>query len=127
MMPPTVISLSQNSHLANGPTAFSQGGSGNGGEKQKSNKGKERDRGDKDEADQQGENNKDPGGGGEKPPEDGTISGSPEISFCIVSKINPIQDGQEAFQMLMQDRPLANFQTLTVKGVLTIQVLLYPY
>jgi hypothetical protein len=130
VMPPTVISLSQNPHLADGPTAFSQGGSGNGNEeKQKPNKGKERDRGDKDETDEQGKNNKDPGGGGEKPPGDGTISGSPEISFCIVSKINPIQDGQleEAFQTSMQDGPLADFQTLTVKGALTIQVLLYLY
>ena len=128
MMPPTVISLSQNPHLANNPASFSQGGSKNGeGEKRRSNKDKERDGGDEDKADKQGKNNKGPGGGGEKPPGDGAISGSPKISFHIVSKINPIQDGQKAFRTLMQDEPLAAFQTLTVKGALTIQVLLYPY
>ena len=126
VMPPTVISFSQNPHLADGPTAFSQDGSGNGeGKKQRPNKGKERDRGDEDKADEQGKSNKDPGGDGEKPPGDGTISGSPKISFCIVSKINPIQDRQKAFQIPVQDRPLADFQTLTLKGALTIQVPFY--
>ena len=88
-----------------------------------------KDRGDEDEDedDKQGKNNKHPGGGGEKPPGDGTISGSPQISFHIVSKINPIQDGQEVFRTLTQDGQLAAFQTLIMKGALTIQVLLYPY
>ena len=130
MIPPTVISLSQSPHLADGRAAFLQGGSGNGeGEKRRSNKGKKRDRGDEDEDkdDKQGKNNKDPGGGREKMPGDGNLSGSPEISFHIVSKVNPTQNGQEVFQTLMQDGPLATFQTLTMKGTLTIQVLLYLY
>jgi hypothetical protein len=127
MMPPTVICLSQNPQ-ADGPTGFSQGGSSNGGgEKQGSDKGKERGRrDDKDEANRQGKDKKDSDAGGENPPGDGTIAGLPEISFHIVSKINPIQ-GQEAFQTLVQDGQPADFQTLTMKGALTIQVLHYPY
>jgi hypothetical protein len=116
--PLTVISLSQTARLAGGPTGFSQGGSSNGdGEKNehhRPNKGKERDRGDGDEANNGDKNNKDPD---DDPFEDrgGTIAGPPKIFFEIVSMVYPINDNLHAFQ------------TLKMEGSLTIKVVLHSY
>lgn len=118
--PLTVISLSRTPSPAAGTSSLSSGGSGSEeGEKdkkRKSEKGKERDR-DEDEADQGDQNDKDPGEDPEKPPGGGggSIAGPAEISFQLVSNIYPNQVEQEVFQ------------TLTMKGRLTITVLLYCY
>jgi len=112
--PLTVISLSQTSRLADGPTAFSRGGSSNGdgekNEKRRPKKGKERDGGNNDKGD---ENDNDPDDDPIKPFE--TIAGPAKIFFEIVSKVYPIRDSQNAFQ------------TLTMQGSLTIEVVLHSY
>ena len=112
--PLTIISLSQTPSLSDGMTGFSQSsGSGEGekNKKQRSEKGKERDMGDKDEADK---DNKDPSDDPDDPPgnQDGIISGQTDISFEIASEICHEQN---------------IFQTLTMHGSLTIEVLLYYY
>ena len=110
--PLTIISLSQTPNLADGMTGFSQSGSGSGeGEKDKEwrlEKGKERDTGDKDKADKECEDDKDPSDDPEGLPgdQDGIIS------FEIASEIHPIHEQN-------------TFQTLTMHGSLTIKVLLY--
>ena len=119
-MPLVVISLSQTYSLGDGATSFSQGGSGSGegekNKKQKSKKGKERDRGY-----EEGKGNRDdknPDNDPEDPSgvRDGAIAaGPPEISFEITSQIYPIQDEQNTFQ------------TLTMHGSLTVEVLPYCY
>ena len=114
--PLTIISLSQTPSLADGTTGFSLGGSGSGdGEKDNKwglEKGKEREMGDKEEADKDDENtSNDPN----DPPgnQEGIISKPAKISFEIASEIHPpIQDEQNVFQ------------TLTMHGSLTIKVLL---
>jgi hypothetical protein len=119
--PLTVISLSQTPRLADGLTGFSRGGSGNGdGEKndeRRPDKGKERDREDNDKADKGDKNDKDPDDDPEDPFEDrgGTIAGPAKIFFEIVSKLYPIHDSPNAFQV----------QILTMDGNLTIKVVLH--
>ena len=120
--PLTVISISQTPSLADGVTGFSQSNSGSGdsgeGEKNKKwrlEKGKERDKGDKDEADKGSDDSKDPPGDDQG----GIIAGPAKISFEIASEIYPIQDSELDEQNA--------FQTLTMHGGLTIEVLLYCY
>ena len=116
--PLTVISLSQTSGPADGMAGFSQSSSGNAsgeGERNKKwrqEKGKERDMGDKDEADKGSDDPDDPPGD-----QGGVIqvAGLAQISFEISSEIYPIQDKQNIFQ------------TLTMHGDLTIKVFLYYY
>ena len=111
--PLTIISLSQNSNMANSTTGFPQSSSGRGdgekNEKRRSDKGKERDTGDKDEADKGNKDNKDPSNDPEGV-QDGTIaaSGPAKISFEISSEIELESN---------------TFQTLTMHGKLTIEVL----
>ena len=101
---------------ADGTTRSSQNNSGSGeGEKdKKSEKGKdsERDKGDPEEADK---GNNDPSGNPDNPPEDqdGIIAGPVEIIVKINSEIHLIQKHPDPFQ------------TLTMQGKLTIEVLLY--
>ena len=116
--PLSIISLSQTPSLADGMTGFSQSSSGSGeGEKsnkQRSEKGKERDAGDNDKADnKKPSDDSDP----ENPPENqhGILARPAEIAFQIASEIHLIQD------------ELNTFQTLTMHGSLTIEVLLYHY
>jgi len=119
--PLTVISLSQTSSPDDGPTGSPQGGSGSGGgeknEKQRSKKGKERERGDGGEGDKGDEGDKDPDDNPGEPSGDrgGTIAGAPKIVFEINSRISTVQE---------ETNP---FQTLTMQGDVTIQVLLYRY
>jgi len=118
--PLRVISLSQNPRVGDRPTGFSRGGSSNGdGEKNEklgSEKGKERDRGDDDKGnDDKGDDDK----GDDDDPDDGPLGdqrGPKNIFFNIVTdlKVHP------------HDSPNA-FQTLTMKGGLTIQVILHSY
>ena len=144
--PLSIISLSQNSNLTGNPIDFSPSGSGSGEEemnkKQSLDNGKKRDTEDEDEADK---NNKDPSHDPEDPGnQDGFIAGKVEISFEIASdiyedeqdassndlEIYPIQDKQIVSQIL----PTQNirntsdsqnlFQTLTMHGCLTIEVIL---
>jgi len=115
-MPLSVISLASTPSLADSSTGISQGGSGSGeGEKNEKRKGKERSRGDDDEDNKGDKNDEHSGGAPEGPSGDqsGTIAGRAKISFEIDSKIYLIQDKQNVFQ------------TLTMHGSLTIQVLLY--
>lgn len=115
--PLTIISISQTPSLtdSDGMTAsgFSQSTSGSGkGEKNKkwrSEKGKERDMGDKDEADKGSDDPEDPPGD-----QGGIIAGPTTIFFEIGTEIHPIQDEQDIFQ------------TLTMQGTVTIEVL-YHY
>jgi hypothetical protein len=99
-------------------TGFAQSSSGSGEEgkknKQGLEKGKGRDMGEKDEADK---DNKDPSDDPDDPSGDldGIFAGPAEISFQIASEIHPIQDEQNTFQ------------TLTMHGSLTIEVLHYCY
>ena len=125
--PLTVISLSQTSSPADGPTGSSQGGSGGGSgsgsgggdknEKQRSKKGKERMRGDGGEGDNGDTDDKDPDGDPGEPSGDrgGNIAGPAKISFEIHSQISTVQE---------ETNP---FQTLTMQGAVTIKVLLYRY
>ena len=118
--PLTIISLSQTTSLADGTTGSSQtqsnSGSGEGekNKKQRSEKGKERDTGDKEEeADKGYKDNKDPSNNPEEN-QSGIIaaSGPAKISFDIASEIEPESN---------------TFQTLTMHGGLTIEVLLYHF
>jgi len=116
-MPLRVISLAQNPRVGDGPTGFSRGGSSNGdgekNEKRRSEKGKERDRGDNDKGD-----NDDPDDSPSGPFDDqgGTIAGPAKVFFEIVSDL----------KVYPHDSPNA-FQTLTMKGSLTIQVVLHGH
>ena len=117
--PLTVISLTQTPSHTDSTTGFSQSSSGSGGgeknKKQRLEKGKERDAGDKDGADKDEKDH--PSDDPDDPPEDqdGIIVGPAEISFQITSEIHSIQDNQKPFQ------------TLTIHGSLTIEVSLYHY
>ena len=119
--PLTVISLSQTSSPADGPTGSSQGGSGRGGgeknEKQRSKKGKERERGDGGEGDKGDKGDKDPDDNPGEPSGDqgGTIAAPPKIFFEIDSRLSTVQEETNTFQ------------TLTMQGDVTIKVLLYRY
>ena len=101
---------------ADGTTRSSQNNSGSeeGEKDKKSEKGKdsERDKGDPEEADK---GNNDPSGNPDNPPEDqdGIIAGPVEIIVKINSEIHLIQKHPDPFQ------------TLTMQGKLTIEVLLY--
>ena len=119
--PLTIISLSQTPSQADRTIGFSQSSSGSGegekNEKRRLEKGKERDMGDKDEADRGSNDDRDPSDDPDDPPGDGDgiIDGQAKISFEIASEIHPIQDEWNVFQ------------TLTTHGSLTIKVLLYHY
>jgi hypothetical protein len=118
--PMTIISISQSQSLADtqAMTVRSSGsGEGEENKKQRSEKGKERDTGDKDETGKGDKDNKD---SSDDPKEDqsGIIAGLPvaKISFEIVSEIHPaIHDDQNIFQ------------TIAMHGSLTIEVFLYHY
>ena len=116
-MPLTIISLSQTSSMANGDFSQSSSGSGEGEKNEKtwrrSEKGKERDTGDKDEADKGYKDNNDPSDDPEGD-QGGIIaaSGPAKISFEIASEI---------------ETELNIFQTLIMHGKLTIEVLLYCF
>ena len=118
--PLTIISLSETPSLGDGMTGFSHSSSGSGegekNKKQRLGKGKERDTGDKDK-DKGNKGDKDPSDDAEDQPGDqgGIITGAAIISFEIASEIHPIQDNQNAFQ------------TLTMHGSLTVEVLFYHY
>jgi hypothetical protein len=119
--PLTIISLSQTpTSLADGTTGFSQSSSGSpGGEKNKRlEKGKGRDTGDKDEADKVDKGPSDSDDPDDPPGDrDGIISRPAEIFIDIDSEIHLIQDTS------IQDI----FQTLTMHGSLTIEVLFSSY
>ena len=121
--PLTVISLSQTPSLgclADSSTGFSQSSGGSGNREGEKNmkwpgKGKERDMGDKDEANK--DDDKDPSDNPEDPPgdQDGITAGLGEISFRIATGIHLNEDEQNTFQ------------TLTMHGRLTIKVFLCCY
>ena len=135
--PLTIISLNQ-SILADGVTGLSPSGSGSGdGEKNKKRKlekGKERDTGDKDEANK---HNKYPSDNPNGPPgdQDGIIDG-PGISFNIASRIylNEIEQNTSQTPATRNctskheddsEQTRNAFQTLTMCGELTIKVFIY--
>ena len=124
--PLTIISLSQTPNLADGTAGSTQSSSGSGegekNKKQRSEKGKERDMGDKDEADKGSDIPEDPPGD-----LGGIIARPAEISFEITSEIYPLP-------LVIQDKPNdtpspypTTFQALTMHGGLTIEVLLHCY
>jgi hypothetical protein len=119
--PMTIISLSQSQSLADTMTVSSSGsgdsGEGEENKKQRSEKGKERDTGDKDETGKEDKDNKDSSDDLEGD-QGRIIAGLPvaKISFEIASEIHPaIHDDQNIFQ------------TLTMHGSLTIEVFLYHF
>ena len=127
--PLTIISLSssQTPNMTDGTTGFPPSGDGNGeggGNKQRSEKGKERDMGDQDEANK---GSKDPSGDPDGQPEhqDENIA-EPAISFNITSKIYLNEKERNTLQTLTKHDYEKNiFQTLTMNGILTIKVLIY--
>ena len=124
----TVISLNQS--LADGATGLPPSGSGShGGEgeknkKQRLEKAKERDSGDKDEANKD-ERDHDPSGD----PDDSRLEGDqdgPAISFNITSKIHLKENERNTLQTLTKHEDKQDaFQTLVMRGKLTIKVFIY--
>ncbi len=115
----TVIGFSQGSSQAGNLTGLSQGGSsserGDKNEERKSKKGKERRRRDEEDADKGDESDQDPDDHPEEPSGDEglTTTASKRIGFDVVSELCPIHNHRDPFQFL------------TLRGNLTIQVLLH--
>ena len=121
--PLSIISLSQPETLsqADGPTDFSQSegssGSGDGEKNKKSEKGKGRDMGDEEEADR---NDNDSSDKPNDPPGDQNKKNAKRtITITVNSKMYRTQ--------VERDTDLDPLQTLTMNGILTIEVFLYCY
>ena len=125
--PLTIISIYQNTSPTDGTTSITPSGSGSGdgenNKKQRSDKGKERDTGDKDEANND-ERDHDPSGD----PDDSRLEGDqdgPAISFNITSKIHLKEKERNTLETLrltsLEDKQNV-FQTLVMRGKLTIKV-----
>ena len=131
--PLTIISLAQTHSLpvADNTADFAPSGSGSGegenNKKQRLDKGKGRDTGDK--KDEGSKDNKDPSGDPNDPSGDQVkIIAGPQIIFDITSKIHLNEDEQNTLQTLTEDEDKLNaFQTLTMNGKLTIKVFNYHY
>ena len=126
--PLTIISFNETLSKADSTMGFSPSSSGSGegekNKKQRLEKGKERDMGDKDEANK---DDKDPSDDPNGPPggQDGTITG-PTIFFNITSKIHLNENEQNTLQTLTKHGDSQNaFQTLTMQGELAIKVFIY--